>query len=42
MYGVTWHLLSFYGYGSFGYFNTTEALQTGAEQRSSVAAAHFS
>ena len=37
MYDGTWHLLSFGCYGNFGYFNTTEALQAGTEQRSGQA-----
>ena len=34
MYDITWHLLILGCYGSFGYCDTTEALQAGTEQHS--------
>ena len=36
MYDVTGHLLTFGCFVSFGYFDTTEALQVGSEQRSEL------
>ena len=42
MYDVTWHLLTLGCYGSFGYCDTTEALQADTEQRSVWSNAAFS